>query len=88
MKVRIRKYALSVVVFGLLLLALVWVDERVRDRFEDVIAGRTDMSPLDDRLADLGDAVGLALRTQSVENGPLVAFATVGAVLFLFMFRT
>jgi hypothetical protein len=88
MKVKIRKYGLSVTVFALLLLALVWYDERVRDRFDDVIAGRADMSPLDDRLADLGDAVALAVRTQTVENGPLVMFATVGAVLFIFMFRT
>lgn len=88
MKARIRKYALSVAVFGLLLLSLVWYDERVRNRFDDVVAGRADMSPLDDRLADLGDAVAIAVRTQSLENGPLVVFATVGAALFVFMFRT
>ena len=29
-----------------------------------------------------------AIRTQSIENAPLLIFATVGAVLFLFMVRT
>jgi hypothetical protein len=29
-----------------------------------------------------------AARHQSIENAPLVIFATVGAVLFLFMVRT
>jgi hypothetical protein len=88
MKVRIRRYGLSIVVFGLLLFALVAVDQRVRDRFDDLVAGRADVSPWDDRLADLGDAVAVAVRRQSLENAPLVVFATVGAVLFVFMFRT
>ena len=33
------------------------------------------------RLSDLGGALSMAVRTQSMENAPLLVFAAVGAVL-------
>ncbi len=37
---------------------------------------------------ELGGVLLSALKTQSLENGPVVVFAAVGAMLFLFMVRT
>jgi hypothetical protein len=83
-----RQYALSVAVFAIVLGGLVSVDERVRDRFSDLMHGGSSVSPWGDRVGDLGSALMMAVRHQSIENAPLLVFATVGAVLFLFMFRT
>lgn len=88
MKVAFRQYALSIAVFAIVLGGLVSVDERVRDRFVAVVQGGDSLSPWGDRVGDLGGALMSAVRSQSIENAPLLVFATVGGVLFLFMFRT
>lgn len=88
MKIGIRQSAISLTVFCVVLAGLVSVDARVRERFTDLISGNDSLSPLGDRLGDLGGALMSAIRTQSIENAPLLVFATVGAVLFLFMVRT
>ena len=46
------------------------------------------VSPWGDRIGDLGGALAMAVRHQSIENAPLLVFAAVGAVLFVFMVRT
>jgi hypothetical protein len=46
------------------------------------------ITPLGDRVSDLGGALWMAAKDQSIENAPLLVFAVVGAVLFLFMLRT
>ncbi len=84
----IRQYAISAVVFAIVLGGLVSVDERVRDRFSDLLHGSDSLSPWGDRIGDLGAALLMAVRHQSIDNAPLLVFATVGAVLFVFMFRT
>jgi hypothetical protein len=81
-----RQSVLSAAVFGAVLLMLVSVDERVRDRFSGVVGGG--VSPWGDRVSDLGSALMSALRYQSIENAPLLVFAAVGAVLVAFMLRT
>jgi hypothetical protein len=78
----------SSAVFVLVLLALVSVDDRVRERFNELISGGETVGTWGERASYLGDAVVTAARHQSIENAPLVVFATVGAVLFLFMVRT
>jgi hypothetical protein len=88
LKLKFRQYALSITVFAIVLGGLVSVDERVRDRFTAVLHGDDSVSPWGDRVSDLGGALTMALRNQSIENAPLLVFATVGGVLFLFMFRT
>jgi hypothetical protein len=88
LKVRIRQYALSIAVFAIVIGGLVSIDERVRDRFFAVVQGDDALSPWGDRVSDLGGALMTAIRTQSIENAPLLVFATAGGVLFLFMFRT
>lgn len=84
----IRQYAVSAVVFAIVLGGLVSVDERVRDRFSELLHGNDALSPWGDRIGDLGAALLVAVRHQSIDNAPLLVFATVGAVLFVFMFRT
>jgi hypothetical protein len=64
------------------------VDERVRERFHELLANGDGIGSWSDRAAFMGDAVLTAARHQSIENAPLVVFATVGTVLFLFMVRT
>jgi hypothetical protein len=88
MKRAIRQYALSIAVFLIVLGGLVSYDERVRDRFADLLHGDPTVSPFGVRAGDLGDALLSAVRNQSIENAPLLVFATVGGVLFIFMFRT
>jgi hypothetical protein len=86
-KLSLRQVVMSSLVFGGVLLALTVVDARVRERVGDVVAGR-DGTLWGDRIGDLGEALATAIRHQSIENAPLLIFAAVGAVLFLFMVRT
>jgi len=83
-----RQWMLSITVFVLIIGALVSVDSRVRDRFVQLISGGDGISSWDNRLVEFGDALVTAIRYQSLDNAPLLIFATVGAVLFLFMVRT
>ena len=64
------------------------LDPRVRSQFAQLLTGGDGISSWDNRLADLGSTMVSVLRYQSLENGPLMIFAVVGAVLFLFMVRT
>lgn len=83
-----RQWVLSVGVFVLIIVALVSVDDRVRDQFTNLITGGDGISSWDNRALDLGGALVTAIRHQSIDNAPLMVFATVGALLFLFMVRT
>lgn len=87
-KFGMQQALVSSAVFAVIILALVSVDERVKDRVRELAAGGDSLGSLGERAAYLGDAVMTAARYQSIENAPLVVFATVGAVLFLFMVRT
>lgn len=84
---RFRQSLVSGGVFVAMLGGLVVFDERVRERFNDLMSGGGIM-PWSDRLFDLGGALMTALKYQSLENGPLLVFATVGATLFVFMVKT
>ena len=88
MKQGLRQSMFSICVFVFVLGGLVFVDARVRDRFSDLVAGGDGVSSIGDRATELGNALLTAARYQSIENAPLLIFATVGAVLFLFMVRT
>lgn len=87
-KLGLRETVVSALVFGAILLALVSVDARVRDRLTEVVASGDGVAPWGERVGDLADALATAVRHQSIENAPLLIFASVGAVLFVFMFRT
>jgi hypothetical protein len=86
-KFGIQQAFASLAVFVLILIALVSVDEHVRERFNQLVSGGG-VESVGQRAAFLSDAVVTAVKYQSLENAPLVVFATAGAVLFLFMVRT
>ena len=86
-KLGLRQAVLSSLVFCGILLALVSVDARVRERMTDVVSGGDGVSSWGSRVSELADALATAIRYQSIENAPLMVFATVGAVLFLFMVK-
>lgn len=84
----IRQGIVSAAVFGAVVLLLVSVDSRVRERFGDLVFGGQGVSPWGDRAGDLAGALTSALRYQSIENAPLLVFAAAGAVLVAFMLKT
>jgi hypothetical protein len=86
-KLSLRQWMLSTLVFGGVLVALTSVDARVRDRISDVVTGGDGLTPWGDRVSDLGSALALAVRHQSIENAPALIFVTVGAVLVVFMLK-
>ena len=88
LKFGIKQAAMSGGVFAALLFALVSIDPHVQGRFSELVAGEGNVSSFTDRVSMFGDALMSAARTQSIENAPMVVFAAVGAVLFLFMVRT
>jgi len=90
MKLGIRESALSFAVFCGVLFALTTVDPRVQDRLLDLIGHGSvnDIGPWTHRAGELGDALWSAARHQSLENAPLLVFATVGTVLTIFLFKS
>jgi hypothetical protein len=88
MKFGLRQTAISAGIFAALLLALVSLDERVRERATELVSGAGNVMSWGDRVSMFTDALATAARYQSIENAPLLVFATVGVVLFLFMSRT
>ena len=87
LKLGMREGVVSAAVFGAVLFALISVDPRVRDHITDFFGGGS-VAPMSARAGDLGSALWSAARHQSIENAPLLVFATVGAVLTVFMLRS
>ncbi len=87
MKVGVRESAVSFAVFVGLIVALTTVDPNLHQRMGDLVSGGG-VSGLSGRASDVGGALWMALRTQSIENAPMVVFATVGVLLTLFMFKS
>jgi hypothetical protein len=85
-----RDGALSFGVFCAVLFALTTIDPRVQDRLIDLIGNGsvTNIAPWTHRAGQLGDALWDAARYQSLENAPLLVFATVGVVLTIAMFKS
>jgi hypothetical protein len=84
---KLRQMLPSLLGFGFVMAVLVYADERVRDQFERFIYGGDGVSSWNARLVDIGDALGDTFTHHSIENGPLLVFAVVGLVLFVFMVR-
>lgn len=85
---KFRQMLLSMTAFALVVGGLVYVDPRVRDKFSQLVSGGNGISSWDNRIVDLGAVLIAAIKSQSIDNGPVVVFAAVGAILFLFMVRT
>jgi hypothetical protein len=88
LKLGMRQGALSAGIFGAIMFALVSVDARVRDHVSDLVGNTASVAPLSTRFSELADALWTAARHQSIENAPLVVFATVGIVLTIFMVKS
>lgn len=88
MKLGIKQSVASVAVFAVILLVLVSIDDRVQHRFGDLVYGSGTVSSWGSRFSELTGALLLAAKYQSIDNSPMVIFAAVGAVLFVFMLRT
>ena len=85
---RFRSVLLSTAGFALVALAVAWLDPRVRDKFAQLLHSGDGIASWDNRMLDfVGMVVGI-IRSQSIDNGVVMVFAAVGAVLFLFMVRT
>jgi hypothetical protein len=86
MKFGIKQSFASAAIFAVVIMLLVSVDPRVRERFLNLASG-DGISTLGHRAGELGGTLVTALKYQSIENAPMVVFATVGIILFLFMLR-
>jgi hypothetical protein len=88
-RLTMRDGAVSAAVFSGIMFALVSVDPRVKDHVGQLLSsGGGSVAPWTSRLAGLGDALWSAARYQSIDNAPLVVFATVGVALTIFMLRS
>ena len=83
-----RQMMLSLTAFALVVGGLVYVDPRVSSQFTQLASGDDGVSSWGSRLTEIGSTLLSSIRYQSLENAPLMIFAVVGAVLFLFMVRT
>jgi hypothetical protein len=74
-----------------LVLALVMLDDRVRDQINTVFDARhpaASLSGVGSRVSEILSIVAMAMREQSLEHAPLVIFAVAATVLVVFMLRT
>jgi len=79
----------SLLCLVVILAVLVSIDPRVQMAASAILDDPGGaVSPLGDRFSNFGDALLDALRDQSLENAPMMIFAVVGGVLFLFMLKT
>jgi hypothetical protein len=82
----LRQGAISAAVFCGVMFAVISVDARVRERLTELLAGGG-LASFPERAGDVVEALLTAARYQTLENAPLVVFAAVGAVLFVFMVK-
>jgi hypothetical protein len=83
-----KQAIISGAVFCGLILAVSFVDPRVREHMERLVYGSGGLTSFDNRAFELGNAMVSAVRYQSIDNGPAMIFAVAGAILFIFMART
>jgi hypothetical protein len=81
---------LSIGALAILLIALVSVDDRVREQVSLRLSARpsVELAAAGERLRDLTSVVFEAARHQSIDHAPLMIFALAASVLVLFMLRT
>jgi hypothetical protein len=85
---RFRQMLFSLAGFAVLFAGVAWLDPRVRDKFAQLLHAGDGIASWDNRAVDLAGAVVAAIRYQSIDNGVIMLFAAVGAVLVVFMVRT
>ena len=89
-RLRTSDYISSALGFGIVLTVLVVMDPRVSVKLNRTFypSPAEKLMSMGDRAADLGKAVVLALREQSIDNGPMLVMTVVGILLVCFMVRT
>jgi hypothetical protein len=86
MKIGWKQSVASAGILVAMLVLLVSIDPRVRDHMSGVVSpgGAATMGQ---GAMNLADVLVSAVKTQSIENSPLMIFAVVGAILVLFMLK-
>ena len=89
-RLRTRDVVGSTLGFGVVLTALVVMDPRVSHKFRSAFYPSPSEKLLSwgERIADLFGAVLVAMRQQSLDNGPLLVMTVIGILLVGFMVRT
>ena len=75
----------------MLLIALVSIDDRVRERVTGILRtppSSAEITGASTQVGQISRVVFKAARDQSVEHAPMVVFSVAAAVLVLFMLRT
>ena len=81
---------ISIAALLILLVALVSIDDQVRDRVSGIVRGETATTELAGVRSQVGQAASIifvAAKDQSIEHAPLVIFAVAGTALLLAMLR-
>ena len=87
----IKDALISVGAVGLLIVGLVSIDDRVRERVTEILKeppSSAEIAGTGAQVAQVSNVIYKAARDQSVEHAPMVVFGVAGAVLVLFMLRT
>ena len=82
---------ISIGALVLLLVALVSIDDRVRERVTSMLTtppSSAEIVGVGEQISDMSHVVMKAARDQSIDHAPLMIFAAVATVLVLFMVRT
>jgi hypothetical protein len=82
---------ISVGALVVLLVGLVSVDDRMRERLSAALSdppNSAQIAHVGDRISEVSRVMFMALRDQSIEHAPLVIFGVAATVLVLFMVRT
>jgi hypothetical protein len=86
-KMGFREGLVSAIVFSVVLFALVSFDPRVKEQVTDSLRSGTAIS-WTHRAGEVSGTLWRAARDKSMDGAPVLIFATVGAVLTVFMLRT
>ena len=89
-RLQTRDFLGSAFGFGVVLTVLVVMDPRVSIKFSRTFypSPAEKLLSWGDRLAELGKALLMAVREQSIDNGPMLILTVVGILLVAFMLRT
>jgi hypothetical protein len=87
---RISEVIISIACLATVIMALVGIDPRVRDRFWQAFstASSGDVTPVTDQLHAINDSILQLAQEHSISQAPLLLFTVVALVLVMFMLRT
>lgn len=88
MALNIKQTAFSLALFALIMGALVYADDHVRERVKEYTVGANGVSTWGRVFDEAFHATVKAVQHQSIENAPMMLFVVVGVVLFIFMVKS